>query len=106
MIILLSAIIPKRLDPYYQADITRKNLVILRGKNNGRNIIAIITLPPSFLFSQPFSPLFTPEPLESEIPAKYLDPKPKALDLPNPTELKLNTPRKQFTPRFLGYIIY
>jgi hypothetical protein len=32
MIILLSIIVPKRLDPYYQTDITRRDLVILQGK--------------------------------------------------------------------------
>jgi hypothetical protein len=47
-----------------------------------------------------------PEFLESEIPAKYLDYEPKTLDPPAPIEPKLNTPRKQFTPRFLGRIIY
>jgi hypothetical protein len=35
-----------------------------------------------------------PELLESEIPAKYLNYKPKALDPPNPIEPKLNIPRK------------
>jgi hypothetical protein len=47
-----------------------------------------------------------PEPLESEIPAKYLDHEPKALDLSNPMEPEPNTPRKQFTLRFLGRIIH
>jgi hypothetical protein len=105
MIILLFVIVPKRLDPYYQADIARKDLAILREekrRNNSRNIIAIIVLP----LSPPLSPLLTPKPLESEIPAKYLDYKPKALDLPNLTEPKPNIPRKQFTPRFLGRTIY
>jgi hypothetical protein len=48
MIILLFVIVPKRLDPYYQADIARKDLAILREekrRNNSRNIIAIIVLP-------------------------------------------------------------
>jgi hypothetical protein len=45
--------VPKQLDPYYQADITRRDLVILQEKkqqNNNRNIIAIIILLPLFLF--------------------------------------------------------
>jgi hypothetical protein len=91
--------VPKRLDPYYQANITRKNLVILweeKQQNDSRNIITIIILLLLFLFS----PLFVPEPLELEIPAKYLDNKPKTLDLPDLMEPKLNT------PRFLGRIIY
>jgi hypothetical protein len=86
MIILSFAIIPKQPDPYYQVDITRKDLVILQEKkqqNNSRNIIIIITLPPS--------PLLMPKPLDSEIPAKYLDHKLKALDPPNLTELETNT---------------
>jgi hypothetical protein len=94
-------IIPKRLDPYYQANITRRDLVILREekqRNDSRNIIAIIVLSPS--------PPLTPEPLEPEIPAKYLDHEPKALDLLNLTEPELNTPRKQFSPRLLGHTIY
>jgi hypothetical protein len=98
MIIPLSIIMPKRLDFYYQVDIARKDLVILQGKkqrNDSRNIIVIIVLPllPLFLqsFSQLFSLLLTPEPLEPEIPAKYLDHKPKALDLPDIIEPKLNT---------------
>jgi hypothetical protein len=89
MIILLSGIVPKRLDPYYQADITRKDLAILREKkqqSDSRNTIAIIVLP--------LSSLLTPEPLESEIPTKYLDHKPKVLDLSDLIEPKLNTPRK------------
>jgi hypothetical protein len=47
-----------------------------------------------------------PKPLESEIPVKYLDYKPKVLDLLDLTEPAPNTLRKQFTPRFLGHIIY
>jgi hypothetical protein len=97
MIILLSIIVSKQLDPYYQVDITRKDLVILREKkqqNDSRNIIVIIVLLFLPLSSQSPLPLFIPEPLESEIPAKYLDYKPKTLDLPNPIEPKLNTPRK------------
>jgi hypothetical protein len=89
MIILLSAIVPKQLDPYCQANITRKDLVILqeeKQRNDSRNIVVIIVLPPS--------PLLTPELLESEIPAKYLDYEPKALDPPDPTKPKPNTPRK------------
>jgi hypothetical protein len=103
MIILLSIIIPKRLDPYYQADITRRDLVILREekqRNNNRNIIATIILPFLLPPSQPFSPPFTPEPLESEIRAKYLNH--KTLDLPDLMEPEPNAPRKQFTPRLLG----
>jgi hypothetical protein len=79
-------------------------------RNDSRNIVAIIVLLPSPLFS--LSPsqlllfLFIPEPLESEIPAKYLNYKPKALDLPDLTEPKPNTLHKQFTPQFLGRIIY
>jgi hypothetical protein len=102
--------VPKRLDPYYQADITRKDLVILQEKkqrrSNSRNTIVIIVLLFLPLFSQPLLPLLTPEPLESEIPAKYLDHKPKTLDLPNLTEPKPNAPRKQFTPRLLGRTIH
>jgi hypothetical protein len=104
MIIPLSAIVPKRPDPYYQTDITRRDLVILREKkqqNDSRNIIVTIVLPlsppPSQPFSQPPSPPLTPEPLEPlepEIPAKYLDHEPKALDLLDITEPELNTPRK------------
>jgi hypothetical protein len=97
--------VPKQPDPYYQVDITRRDLVILqeeKQRNNSRNIITIIVLPLLFLFSQLFSllpsqpllPLFIPEPLESEIPAKYLDYKPKALDPPDITEPKLNTSYK------------
>jgi hypothetical protein len=89
--------VPKRPDPYCQADITRRDLVILREEkqqNDGRNIIATIVLPPSPLPSQPPSPPLTPEPLEPEIPAKYLDYKPKALDPSNITEPKPNTPCK------------
>jgi hypothetical protein len=100
--------VPKRLDLYYQTDIARKDLVILqeeKQRNNSRNTIAIIILLFLFLFSQLFSPLFTPESLESEIPAKYLDYKPKFLDPPI-MEPKPNTPRKQFTPRFLGRTTY
>jgi hypothetical protein len=85
--------VPKRLDPYYQVDITRKDLVILqeeKQQNDSRNIIVIIVLLLSLLFSL----LLTPEPLESEIPAKYLDHKPKALDLPDLIEPKPNTSRK------------
>jgi hypothetical protein len=82
-IILPSAIVAKRLDSYYQVDITRKDLVILREekrRNNSRNIVFIIAQLPS------------PEPLESKIPAKHLDHEPKALDdLSNLTELKPNT---------------
>jgi hypothetical protein len=105
MIIPLSAIVPKRPDPYYQTDIARRDLVILREekrRSDSRNTIVIIVLPPSPLLtqppspqpSQPPSPLLTPEPLESEIPAKYLDYKPKTLDLSNLTEPKPNTSRK------------
>jgi hypothetical protein len=97
MIILLSIIVPKRLDPYYQANIARKDLVILQEKkqqSDGRNIIAKITLLLLFLFSQLLLLLFTPEPLESEIPAKYLDYELKVLDLPNFTGSKLNSSRK------------
>jgi hypothetical protein len=68
--------------------------------------MVIIILQLLFLSSQLISPLFTPEPLELEIPAKYLDYKPKVLDLPDPIEPKPNTPRKQFTSWFLGYTIY
>jgi hypothetical protein len=53
MIILLFIIVPKRPDPYYQANITRRDLVILREKkqqNNSRNIITIIVLLSLFLF--------------------------------------------------------
>jgi uncharacterized membrane protein (DUF485 family) len=85
--------VPKRLDFYYQADIARRDLVILREKkqqNNTRNTIVIIILVFLFLFLL----LFTPEFLESEIPAKYLDYKPKTLDLPNLIEPKPNTLRK------------
>jgi hypothetical protein len=96
---------PKRLDPYYQANITRRDLVILqeeKQQNDSRNIIVIIILPLLLLFSQLFLFLFSqllsllliPEPLESEIPAKYLDHKPKTLDLPDLTEPKLNTSYK------------
>jgi hypothetical protein len=73
---------------------TRKDLVILqeeKQRNDSRNTIVIIALPLSPLLSQLFSPLFTPEPLESEILAKYLDHKSKALDPPNLTEPKPNT---------------
>jgi hypothetical protein len=87
----------KQPDPYCQADITKKNLVILQEKkrqNNSRNIIVIIVLLLLFLFSQLFSPLFIPKPLESEIPAKYLDYKPKTLDLLDLIEPELNTLRK------------
>jgi hypothetical protein len=97
MIILLSIIMPKQPDPYCQANIARKDLVILREKkqqNNNRNIIVIIILLFLFLFSQLFSPLFIPKPLESEIPAKYLDYKPKTLDLLDLIEPELNTLRK------------
>jgi hypothetical protein len=97
--------VPKQPNLYYQADIARKDLVILREKkqqNDSRNIVAIIVLLPLLLFSPPL----IPEPNESKIPAKYLDHKPKALDLFDLTEPKLNTPRKQFILRFLGYIIY
>jgi hypothetical protein len=93
MIILLFIIVPKQLDPYFQANITRRDLVILREKkqrDDSRNTIVIITL----LSSQLSSLLFMPEPLESEIPVKYLDYKPKALDPPDFTEPKPNTPRK------------
>jgi hypothetical protein len=89
MIIPLFIIVPKQLDFYYQANITRRDLVILQEKkqwNDSQNTIVIIALP--FLF------LFIPEPLESEIPAKYLDHKPKVLDPPDLTEPKPNTPRK------------
>jgi hypothetical protein len=41
--------------------------------------------------SQPLLLLFIPKPLESEIPAKYLDHKPKALDPPDLIEPELNT---------------
>jgi hypothetical protein len=78
--------VPKRLDPYYQTNITRRDLVILREEkqqSNGRNIVVTITLSPSFLPS--------PKPLESEIFAKHLDHKPKVLDLPNLTEPEPNT---------------
>jgi hypothetical protein len=98
MIILLSIIVPKQSDPYYQANITRRDLAILqeeKQRNNSRNTIVTIALPPSppflFLLSQLLSLLFTPDPLESEIPAKHLDHKPKALDLPDLTEPNLNT---------------
>jgi hypothetical protein len=100
---------PKQLDFYYQADITRKNLVILQEKkqrNNSRNIIAIIVLLLLPLFSQPPSLLFMPKPLESKIPAKYLDHEPKDLDLLIPMEPEPDTPRKQFIPRLLGRTIY
>jgi hypothetical protein len=73
------------------------DLVILQEKkqrNDSRNIIAIITLLLLFLFSQLFSFLFIFKPLESKIPAKYLDYKPKFLDPPNFIEPKLNTLRK------------
>jgi hypothetical protein len=87
---------PKRPDPYYQANITRRDLVILREekrRNDGRNIIIIIILPLSFLFSQLLLLPLTPELLESEIPAKYLDH--EALDPPpDLTEPEPNTPRK------------
>jgi hypothetical protein len=76
---------------------TRKDLVILqeeKRQNNSRNIIIIIVQLLLFLFSQPLLFLFMPKPLESEIPAKYLDYKSKALDLSNLTEPKPNTPRK------------
>jgi hypothetical protein len=85
--------VPKRLDPYYQADIARKDLVILREEeqqNDSQNTIVIIVLLPLFLLLL----LFIPKSLESEIPAKYLDYKLKALDLPDLIELKLNTLRK------------
>jgi hypothetical protein len=107
MIILLFVIVPKRLDFYYQANIARKDLAILQGKkqqNNNRNIIVIIVLLFLFLLLQLLSPLFIPELLESEIPAKYLDH--ETLDPFDLIEPKLNTPRKQFTPRFIGYTIY
>jgi hypothetical protein len=71
----------------------RKDLVILqeeKQRNDSRNIIAIIILLFSFLFSQLPSLLFILKPLEPEIPAKYLDYKPKALDLPDFIKLKLN----------------
>jgi hypothetical protein len=89
--------VPKQPDPYYQVDITRRDLAILREKkrqNDSRNIIVIIVLLPLLLFLQPLSPPLTHEPLESEIPAKYLDHKPKTLDLSNLTEPKPNTSRK------------
>jgi hypothetical protein len=100
MIIPLFIIVPKRLDLYCQTNIARRDLVILHEKkqrNYGRNIIAIIVLLLSLLFSQLPSPLFIPEPLESEIPAKYLDHEPKALD-PPATEPKPNT-RVSNSPR-------
>jgi hypothetical protein len=46
---------PKRPDPYYQADITRRDLVILREEkqqNDSRNIIIIIILLPLPPFMQ------------------------------------------------------
>jgi hypothetical protein len=46
-------------------------------------MVVIIALPPS--------PILIPKPLESEIPAKYLDYKSKALDLPDFMEPELNT---------------
>jgi hypothetical protein len=60
----------------------RKDLVILREekqRNNNRNTVVTIAPPPS------------PSPLESEIPAKYLDHEPKALDLLDLTEPEPNT---------------
>jgi hypothetical protein len=94
MIILLFIIVLKQPDPYYQVDIARRDLIILREekqRNNSRNTIITIILLLSPLFSHLFSPLFMPEPLESEIPAKYLDYKPKALDPPYFTESEPNT---------------
>jgi hypothetical protein len=88
---------PKRLDLYYQANITRRDLVILqeeKWRSDSRNIIATIVLLPLPPLLQPLSPLLTPEPLELEIPAKYLDYEPKVLDPPDITELKPNTLRK------------
>jgi hypothetical protein len=95
--------VPKQPDPYYQVDIARKDLVILREekqRNNSWNIIVTIILPLLPLFSQLPSLLFIPEPLELEIPAKYLNHEPKALDPPDITEPEPNTPRKQFTCDF------
>jgi hypothetical protein len=84
----------------------RKDLVILqeeKQRSDSRNTIVTIALPPlpppsplpspllSQLPSQLPSPPPTPEPLESEIPAKHLDHKPKALDPPDLTEPKPNT---------------
>jgi hypothetical protein len=86
--------VPKQPDPYYQADITRRDLVILREekqRNDNRNTIVIIVLSLLPLSMQLLLLLLTPEPLESEIPAKYLDYEPKALDLPNLMEPKPNT---------------
>jgi hypothetical protein len=77
---------PKRPDPYYQTNITRRNLVIPQEKkqlSDSQNTIIIIALP--------LLPPFIPESLESRIPAKYLDYKPKTLDLPNFTEPEPNT---------------
>jgi hypothetical protein len=48
MIIPLFIIVPKQPDPYYQVDIARRDLVILREekrRSDSRNIIAIIVLP-------------------------------------------------------------
>jgi hypothetical protein len=70
MIIPLSTIVPKRPDPYYQANIARRDLVILREEkrqSDSRNIIATIFLLPS----PPFSLPLTPEPLESKIPEVF-----------------------------------
>jgi hypothetical protein len=75
----------------------RRDLAILREekrRSDGRNTIAIIVLLPSPLLSQLLSPLLTPEPLGSEIPAKYLDHKPKTLDLLDLIEPELNASRK------------
>jgi hypothetical protein len=85
--------VPKRPDLYCQADIARKDLVILQEKkqqSNSRNTITTIILP----LLPPPSPLLIPEPLESEIPAKYLDYKSKALDLFDLIEPELNISRK------------
>jgi hypothetical protein len=118
MIILPSVIVPKRLDPYYQANTARRDLVILREEkqqNDSRNTVFIISrlfsllpsrllspppsrppspLPsqlPSSLLSRLPSPPPSPEPVESKIPAKHLGHEPKVLDLPDLTEPKPST---------------